>query len=267
MTASAARGRRIGTAALWACALVLLLLAPRAAGAQGAVIRGVVTEAELGHPIPGAQLALYDAEGRLQTETVADSLGSFRMEVPQPGRYRLRVSRDGVSDPREWELDVEPSADLKLAVLLPETPLELPPLRVTTRAETVQRVADFRRRAETNKALGRGRIYTREDIDAIRPRDAEALLATLPTARCTPVLRLNGMPASRADLRAIGPGSLEGFEYYRGLQIPREFEEPGICGVVLVWTRADPEGMRKMSVARVLASGALGALIFLLLRH
>jgi hypothetical protein len=267
MSDSRRGGRQLATAALWACAAGLLLLSPGAADAQGAVIRGVVTEAQLGHPIPGARLALYDAAGQLQAETVADSIGAFRMEASRAGQYRLSVFRPGVDDSHDWELEVTAGEDMELAVRLPETPVELPPLRVTTRGDAAQRVADFRRRAEANIALGRGRIYTREDIDAIRPRDAEALLATISTGFCNPVLRLNGMPAHRSDLRAVSAGSLEGFEYYRGLQIPREFEEPGICGVVLVWTRSDPEGMRQMSVARVLVSGALGAVTFLLLRR
>ena len=60
------------------------------------------------------------------------------------------------------------------------------------RPMVTQRVLDFQERAAFNQAQGRGRIFTREELERIRPRSAEALLGSIPTSRCDPQIRLDG---------------------------------------------------------------------------
>jgi hypothetical protein len=248
-------------------ALLAALLLPAAAHAQSIPVRGTVTHAETGVPIANAQIMLRDAAGGLLHETRSDSVGVFRLEAAGPGGYELSALSDEPVASGSRELELAAGDDVLVEIRLTPRTFELEAITVVARrAMTTERVLDFRRRAEFNRALGRGRIYTREDIDALHPRSAESLLGTVPMGRCVPDIRLDGVPASPADLRSITPEVMEGMEVYMGLQIPREFEAPGRCGVILVWTRSQPEGMREMSVTRALLGGFIAALTFYLMR-
>lgn len=79
---------------------------PRAPGDPPALeaIEGQVRD-EGGVPVEEAWVEALAADGRVVRRTVADSVGSFRLVLPAPGTWRLRVSRRDflarVTDPME----------------------------------------------------------------------------------------------------------------------------------------------------------------------
>ena len=58
-------------------------------------VRGLVTEDGTGAPIEGAMILLIDLDGRRVGGVLSASNGRFRVPVPDPGRYVLRVERTG----------------------------------------------------------------------------------------------------------------------------------------------------------------------------
>lgn len=249
-----------------------LLLAAAASGASAQSVppqvSGTVRDAATGAPVAGALVILVGRYGDDRVQTRSDSAGSFRVAAPRPGVYSFTVLSDDPAGAETMGIQLAAGDQLVLNVRLGAALYALEPITISVSGDdpVTERVRTFRERAEFNKALGRGRIFTREDVEAIRPRSAAALLGTIPLSRCDPQLRLDGLPTTVGDLRTVPAGALEGMEVYMGTDVPREFEDRGACGVVLVWTRGRPEGMRDMSVMYVLVSALLSAAAFLAMR-
>jgi hypothetical protein len=256
-----------GPGTMVAALCVLLALVPASIDAQQATVRGTVVVAGAGTRVPGALVLLLNRGGQERQQVRTDSAGAFSLAVPAAGMYQLTVLSDEPPGAETTALQVSAGDDVVLDVRLGAALFQLSPISVVGRRPVVtERVRNFRERAQLNRALGLGRIFTREDVEALRPRTAEMLLGVIPTSRCDPQIRLDGLPASRADLRTVPTGNLEGMEVYMGTEVPREFEDRSACGVVLVWTRSQPEGMRQMGGLYILVSGLLSAATFLIMR-
>ena len=67
----------------------MLLACSAPAAAQ--LVSGKVVEEGSERPVGGAMIELMDTTGLRRGAVVADTAGSFRIMVPQPGAYRLRV--------------------------------------------------------------------------------------------------------------------------------------------------------------------------------
>jgi len=82
-----------------AFALVSLTMAlswPTLLGGQS--VSGVVLESEQGSPLPGTFVVLLDEEGTERARALTTQAGTYRLGVPGPGSYRVRVQRIGVAD-------------------------------------------------------------------------------------------------------------------------------------------------------------------------
>lgn len=110
----------------------VLAVAP---GAPAQTVAGTVFDAGNERPVPMAAVYLLDSGRRPITLAIADSVGRYRLEVPDSAAYYLFAQRLGyfevesplviISSRRDYDLDLE---------LRPE-PLALDPLEVTVRNE------------------------------------------------------------------------------------------------------------------------------------
>lgn len=86
-----AHRRPAGVGAALAAAVALAM--PDGAGAQ--VFQGRVLDAEDDAPVAVALVRLLDVAGQDVAVALADSLGRYRLEAPEPGTYRLVAERIG----------------------------------------------------------------------------------------------------------------------------------------------------------------------------
>ncbi|TFG65909.1 MAG: carboxypeptidase regulatory-like domain-containing protein [Gemmatimonadales bacterium] len=61
-------------------------------------VRGTVLESVQGSPIPGTFVVLLDEEGTERGRALTTQAGTYRIGVPGPGSYRLKVRRIGLAD-------------------------------------------------------------------------------------------------------------------------------------------------------------------------
>lgn len=106
----------------------LLLLLGSALIAQDVVqtIRGRITDAALGQPLPGATVVLLPTE----RGAVADSAGSFRLEAVATGRYALRVNYLGYSPIEVPEILVTGGKEVVVDIVLEAEAESLSPVLV-----------------------------------------------------------------------------------------------------------------------------------------
>ena len=86
------RAARKVTRAFSALAVVAMLLAPGAAGAQGTGVSGTVTDTT-GGVLPGVTVEVRDATGGVQT-AFTDGTGMFSVSL-QPGTYDVTITLPG----------------------------------------------------------------------------------------------------------------------------------------------------------------------------
>lgn len=94
-----------------------------AAQAPTQVVRGLVTDAVTGLPLPGATIRLMNNADTLGTATSTD--GTFRLEEVPVGRYLLQVSYVGYETLRQAETTVEAGKERVLNLALRESPAAL----------------------------------------------------------------------------------------------------------------------------------------------
>lgn len=97
--------------------MLLLLAADAARGQEGpATLRGFVTEAATGEPVPGANVALRGPDGVLRG-TATDNDGYYQIGRIPPGRYVMQVTFIGYAPARDT-LDIAAGAILTRSVTL-----------------------------------------------------------------------------------------------------------------------------------------------------
>jgi len=229
-------------------------------------IRGTVTDARTGGPISTVDLRLLDETGGSVAAAVSGRQGEFLFQLQETGSFVLAISHVAYVPIVSQALAIESGDHLELEIRMDAGVLLLDPVTVvvTQRVEPFY-IRDFRERAALSRRLGRGRIYTREDLDRLQPFSAQELLDTvLWTNRCRPTILLDGIAAG-GRLNWLSGEDVEGVEIYRGVnQIPAQYYRSGMCGLVLVWQRTD-QPMRPWSWTRVAVAGVLLALFGVLM--
>ena len=178
--------RRLSLATLFALSL------PSLAGAQSASLVGRVVDATTRRPVPAA---IVELEGTVRT-VLADSLGRYRLALPAPGPYVVRVRRIGYA-PARVPVTVTAAAEQALDLLVASASLRLP--NVTVTADPASRA---RGELATASVIGR---------DAIANQTAASLQGIL---ELTP-----GVP--------LQPPGLDGLQQIALRTIPTTFGEAG----------------------------------------
>jgi carboxypeptidase family protein/TonB-dependent receptor-like protein len=141
-------------------------------GARGAVVSGRITPEHDTVGIRGVEVELVgsgmrgytDAKGQFRFAGVAE--GSYDLSVRLVG-YQPWVAHMSLLDGRLYDSDIRLQ---RLPSILSEVQIEGRMVQVPVR------FADVYQRA----ALGRGKFFTREDIDRLNPLDVKTLLSTIP---------------------------------------------------------------------------------------
>lgn len=249
------------------CSVVALLSAP-ALTAQQSILSGIVVEDGTRQPLGAVDLRLLDASDEPLAATLSDEDGAFRLEVPDSGTYTLSVRRIGYESILAPELEIGAEEAIQLEITLATAAIALEPVRViSSRTLIPGRIREFRDRAEMNQRLGRGRIFTRDQLERFGPMSAQEVIdGYMRVPNCRPIVLLDGLPV---EGRVVGVRAeeLEGIESYRGVtQIPPEYYRYGMCGLTMLWSRSDVPGGRPFTLRRALVAGALVAIIGLLMR-
>ena len=112
--------------------LPALAVLPGAAESQETQeVRGNVLEGDTGAMIEGAMVLLFDEAGRRVNGVLSGASGFFRVYVPAPGRYRLRVERIGYANTDTEPFDVAAGAIVQRQVTTVVQPIELAQLDIT----------------------------------------------------------------------------------------------------------------------------------------
>lgn len=223
------------------------------AGAQSSrgVIKGVVLDS-LGAVVGFAEIAVVGSEVR----TFADAVGRFRLVDIPFGEVDLRVRRLGYKPSIStivFPQGTEPDVELRVVAV----PDYLPSVEVLEKREVYDsRLAGFKERS-TKRV---GHFITRERLEHLhsyrftdvlrevpgvrmRPLRGGGMSITLRGASCTPLVFVDGSPASAGvvDLDMFDLATVEGIEVYSGMAtVPPEFVTGrGLerCGVVAIWSR------------------------------
>ena len=123
-------------------------------------VSGRVTEDGRDRPLSDVDIALL---GQAQVRTLSNRRGWFNLTDLEPGLAEIRFTRLGYA-PRTATLIVQPARTVELSATMFTQPIELEPIEVTVRSRFLEQNG-FYRRAER----GRGRHFTRENLDAIDP--------------------------------------------------------------------------------------------------
>lgn len=273
------RARPVAIAAI---AFTLGLIAP--ANAQH--IRGrVIVEST---SVAGAHITVRDSAGwSRQLDT--DSAGTFAIELPRAGTYRIDAALAGVGVAGPDSVVVDAREEVLLTIRL-AAPVELQPIEVDSRrvygANATQQALE--QRWVTTRTYGLGDVFTREDLDA-RPtayvHDTIRALAGVNLVQypgfvrvqfrrfgdvCFPQVWLDGVRdlGGQSMLDRLDPDDVEAIEVYRSAAFaPPEYIDDSGCGSILVWTRRDADGGSPLTWRRVAAFFGLVAFTLFLRKN
>lgn len=237
-----------GAAAGFVGALIIPALA---GGQQFGNLQGVVRDS-LSGGVVGAQVSVEGSANRASTE--AD--GTFRLSRVPAGEVVVHVRRLGYR-PGTARVHVEAGRNTSVELSLAPVAARMPVVEVRGKGQVYDsRLAGFNARKEKQV----GHFITRDRLDGmasarfvdvlrqvpgVRMRTLRGGVATvtLRGARCSPLVFLDGFPATAGvlDLDMIDLASVEGIEVYSGVAtVPAEFSSVrGLesCGVIAVWSR------------------------------
>jgi len=266
--------------------LTCTLLAATAASdlaAQG--VNGRLVDDATGGPIASATVTLLGVDGGTVRGMVTDADGAFHFE-PGTGRFRLRAERIGYRTTESPMLDLWRGDVVDVELRMSTEAVLLAPLTVTatSRGRIRNRNLDgFYARRDR----GRGRFFTPDDVERIRPVYLTNLLQITPgiemTYRstrpevwmrqgvrpCMPMLYVDGHPLRlhpgfSVDDWVIG-SSVRALEVYRSYEVPIDLPAFTGCGAVVVWTEfgvglaggpAVPQARRGLALAAWMAVAA-----------
>ena len=143
--------------------LLFLLLLPAPAFAQS--VHGTILDPATGAPIAAVDVRVLDGDGTLLYSALASARGEFQLPLRAGEGVRLRFERIGYLPVTSKLLTLERAERLDLEIHLSPSAILLQPITVVAKRTDDQRVADFYRRAELNKRLGQGKIWTRADLE------------------------------------------------------------------------------------------------------
>ena len=106
---------------------LVLLSAPLGAQQEPAQqeVRGLVTADGTGAPIEGALILLIDLDGKRVGGVLSASNGRFRVPVPDPGRYVLRVERLGYASMDTELIEVTAGTSVEQRIVSAMRPIQL----------------------------------------------------------------------------------------------------------------------------------------------
>jgi hypothetical protein len=93
-------------------------------------VRGVVTENGTGAPIEGAMILLFGLDGKRFGGVLSASNGRFRIPVPDPGRYVIRVERIGYASMDTEPFEVPAGTSVEQLIVSTVRPIQLAGLDV-----------------------------------------------------------------------------------------------------------------------------------------
>lgn len=249
--------------------LPLLVLGSTVAG-HAQSIAGVVRSEQDNALLPGAEVALLGVDGERIRAVNTDSTGAFRLDAPRAGVYQVQVDRIGYRQAVSEPIELGPVEQIQVTIYLSIDAVELDPLIVTERRRYPnQQIQSLYERADLARSTGRGRVYTRDDLERIRPHRLSHLLFG-PRATCRGPTRyyLDGMNmgigAEALELleSMVVMTNIEGVEIYRGYsQMPTEYVRSDDCGAILVWSKAVDKPRGAAPVGGVVLLSALVLLL------
>lgn len=221
----------------------------RPAAAAGPTVAGVVRGVD-GVPVPEVEVGIVKGD-RLQQFVITAADGRFLLTGLAPSVVPLRFRRLGYAM-QSIEVDPRAPASSDLQIVLKEVASELPDVTIAGNNEL--RLHEFYEHREQRGSFGT--FYEQSEIrqrGAINPSD---LFRTIPgidirtgsggnTMRirgCQPMVWVDGQRVPGAELdEVIHPSEIAAIEFYpSNAGAPPKYMERGnrLCGMVLVWTRA-----------------------------
>jgi hypothetical protein len=146
-----------------ALALAAALLIGQGAPAHAQILTGRVVELDSELPIVAASIGIFSGD-RPIVSTISDTTGSFRLVLPAPGWYRIRVERLGYAPAETDTLEFVPAEVMDVSISLRVNAVQLAPLIVITRRAAGPR-PEFRSRVDEGRTTGRGGFFRREVLD------------------------------------------------------------------------------------------------------
>lgn len=205
-------------------------------------------------PLSGARVWV---EG-IGMRRVTDRDGFVRIESLPPGQRRVQVEYLGFA-PLDEIVAFEPGRPTRIVARLNVQAIALAGVRVRARPSVLLSRGFFDRRR-----FGNGTFFTREDIEAMRPRYLSDVLRRVggisvgtaafgarPPAQirgpssivrsCPIQFYIDGTLTAGFNIDDVTPGDVEGIEIYKGAAtIPAVFNKgTAMCGVIVIWTRID----------------------------
>jgi len=140
------RVARSGRTAFVAIATALLLLGGGDA-AEAQLLQGRVLDQRDEKPVSTAMVRLVDQAGDQRGVSIADSLGLYRIRVPEPGVYRLEAARLGYQNFETPLLEASnPEGEYPIDLLLTPAPVEIEGLTVRANVTSAERTERLLRR-------------------------------------------------------------------------------------------------------------------------
>ena len=211
------RTRSLARPGLALLVALLALCSPLDAQRLGSII-GTVRSGEKGPVLEGARVLLIGTE----LVVITNSKGEFAFHGITPGKYVIQASAIGFGTLTS-PIDVKPLETVEVRFEADAESFRLPDLEV---AERPNLPADFVRRSQE----GRGRYFSRAEIEKRNPQTVADLLRTVPGMRvdcrgivcravlsraprgCQPTYWMDGIPADPALVWLQPPRDLDGVE-------------------------------------------------------
>jgi hypothetical protein len=158
------------------------VLAAQTPAAKGPALRGVIVSAA--GPVSGAAVRLRSADSAYTLGAVSSETGNFEIATVPAGSWTLLVRRIGYSEHTQTiVLGEGGSVELRITLQAIAHPLDTVAVvraaQVPERYGPISRMDEFYRR----RARGRGRFYTREDLEESGRSSLTDLLRVVPGAR------------------------------------------------------------------------------------
>ncbi|MGH7559585.1 MAG: carboxypeptidase regulatory-like domain-containing protein [Gemmatimonadales bacterium] len=202
--------------------------------------------------LEGARILIVGTDFRVNS----NSNGEFAFHGLVPGKYVIQAAAIGYATLLA-PIEVKPLEMVEIIFEAQPEAVTLPTLEVH---QPVRGTADFLRR----RASGRGRYFTRQDIEKRNPGSIADLMRMVPGIRvecrgivcrvysvrssrnCGPAYFMDGIPTDPAAVWMTPPRDLEAIEIYSGpSETPPELEFGASCGAIVLWTRLPPDRQPK----------------------
>jgi hypothetical protein len=236
----------------------------------GQAIRGTVLEEGTEAPVASAEVLVRDTTGTAVTSGQTDTDGRFLLELEAYGTFVVVFRHLGYLEVTSERVAIRPGEEVSLQVRMSADAVVLDPVTVVARRYPDDaRLRQFYDRAEHFGATGRGRIITRDDLEAIRPVHTSNILNTLPVRSRCATIYVDGLLVDDARFidSVVSPDEIEGIEVYHDrVHIPLQFQRRNTECAILIWRRPYGEGGRPFNLWRFVGAGLGFAALILLLR-